>query len=63
MPKFIAQLPNNVIGGEPYKYRRTADGRFVLWSVGWNEKDDGGVPGPTLFDKKQGDWVWTYPEK
>jgi hypothetical protein len=45
------------------KYRRTDNGSFVLWSVGWNEKDDGGVPGKTLFDEKQGDWVWTYPQK
>ena len=60
-PRFIAQLPNDVIGGQPYKYRRTEDGRFILYSVGWNEKDDGGVPGETLFDQTQGDWVWSYP--
>ena len=33
------------------------DGQFILYSVGWNEKDDGGVPGKTLFDEKEGDWV------
>jgi hypothetical protein len=63
VPQFISQLPNDVITGAPYKYRHTASGQFVLYSVGWNEKDDGGVPGKTLFDEKQGDWVWTYPEK
>ncbi len=63
MPRFMAHLPNDVITGQPYKYRRTADGRFVLYSVGWNEKDDGGVPGDTLFDKEKGDWVWEYPGK
>ena len=52
-----------MLTGEPYKYRRTEDGRFVLYSVGWDEKDDGGVPGKTLFDEKQGDWVWEYPAK
>ena len=51
-----------MLTGEPYKYRRTDDGRFVLYSVGWDEKDDGGVPGKTLFDEKQGDWVWEYPQ-
>ncbi|MGA3179747.1 MAG: hypothetical protein ABSF38_05325 [Verrucomicrobiota bacterium] len=61
-PQFISRLPNDVIGGQPYKYRRTGDGQFVLYSVGWNEKDDGGVPGTTLFDQTQGDWVWDYPE-
>jgi hypothetical protein len=63
VPQFISQLPNDVLTGAPYRYRRTAGGQFVLYSVGWNEKDDGGVPGKTLFDEKQGDWVWTYPEK
>jgi len=58
---FVSPLPNDVISGEPYKYRRTEDGQFVLYSVGWNEKDDGGVPGKTLFDEKEGDWVWQYP--
>jgi hypothetical protein len=63
VPRFISQLPNDVISGEPYKYHRNADGQFVLYSIGWNEKDDGGVPGSTLFDDIQGDWVWQYPAK
>ena len=63
VPRFISQLPHDVITGEPYKYRRTNDGQFVLYSVGWNEKDDGGVPGKTLFDEKKGDWVWQYPAR
>jgi hypothetical protein len=68
VPRFISQLPNDVISGESYKYHFTHDlpsqgsgassGQFVLYSVGWNETDDGGVPGQTLFDDKQGDWVW-----
>jgi hypothetical protein len=62
-PRFISRAPNDVITGQPYKYRRTDDGQFILYSVGWNEKDDGGVPGKTLFDLTQGDWVWSYPGK
>jgi len=27
----------------------------VLYSIGWNGKDDGGVPGKTMAE---GDWVW-----
>jgi hypothetical protein len=60
-PRFIARAPNDVITGQPYKYRRANDGQFILYSVGWNEKDDGGVPGTALFDPAQGDWVWSYP--
>jgi hypothetical protein len=62
-PRFISPLPNDVLTGKPYKYRLRDDGRFVLYSVGWDEKDDGGVPGKTLFDDQQGDWVWEYPAK
>jgi hypothetical protein len=63
VPQFISRTPNDVITGEPYRYRRTDDDNFILYSVGWNEKDDGGVPGKTLFDQSRGDWVWSYPAK
>jgi hypothetical protein len=67
-PQFIALVPHDVIGGQPLHYRRETDGQFVLYSVGWNEADDGGVVGfkegktPTV-DITQGDWVWRYPAK
>lgn len=41
-PQFIIKLPHDVINGQPLKYRRTDDGSFILYSMGWNEKDDGG---------------------
>jgi hypothetical protein len=66
-PALIPKLPHDVISGQPLKYRRTDDGSFVLYSIGWNEKDDGGT---VVFNKdkrnsnwKQGDWVWQYPAK
>jgi hypothetical protein len=66
VPRFAATLPHDIINGQPLKYRRTDDGRFILYSVGWNEKDDGGVVAPTKGnpprqDYLQGDWVWEYP--
>jgi hypothetical protein len=62
-PRFISHPPHDVITGQPYKYRRADDGQFILYSIGWNEKDDGGAPGKALFDQTQGDWVWSYPPK
>ncbi len=67
-PQFMEKIPHDVIGGRPLHYRRTDDGQFVLYSVGWNETDDGGVvvmakgssPG---VDSNKGDWVWRYPQK
>jgi hypothetical protein len=62
-PQFIEKLPHDIIGGEPLIYRRTADGTFLLYSVGWNEKDDGGQQETArtrngAVDFTKGDWVW-----
>ena len=62
-PQFIAQLPRDIINGQPLHYRRTDDGKFVLYSVGWNEKDDGGtviLTSSGSVDRDKGDWVWKY---
>jgi hypothetical protein len=65
-PQFIAQMPHDIINGQPLHYRRTDGGQFVLYSVGWNETDDGGQIVLTKggsFDRDKGDWVWRYPTK
>jgi hypothetical protein len=55
VPQFIEKLPHDIIGGQPLIYRRTGDGKFLLYSIGWNETDDGGT---TRDQMDQGDWVW-----
>jgi hypothetical protein len=69
-PQFIGKIPNDIINGQPLHYRRTDNGQFILYSVGWNETDEGGavaLDGP--FGKSgnvninKGDWVWRYPQK
>jgi hypothetical protein len=73
-PQFMEKIPHDIINGEPLHYRRTADGQFVLYSVGWNETDDGGVvvfkngsaprdEWKAGIDMNEGDWVWRYPQK
>lgn len=54
-PRFVEQRPHDLIGGEPLKYRRINGAGYLLYSVGWDEKDNGGVPGKT---SEEGDWVW-----
>ena len=60
-PQFVVKVPHDVIGGGPLQYSREPDVGFVLYSIGWNEKDDGGE---AAFDKggavdiQKGDWVW-----
>ena len=65
MPNFSSQLPHDVVTGQPLNYRRTADGQYLLYSVGWNQSDDGGVLGLTQsghsIDQKTGDWIWRLP--
>ena len=62
VPKFLPAIPPDVITGEPLKYRLTEEGHFLLYSVGWNQVDEGGTPGLTPraknFDPGKGDWVW-----
>ena len=65
-PQFIGKLPHDIINGQPLHYRRTDDGQFILYSVGWNETDDGGEVAFTKggsVDREKGDWVWQYPVK
>lgn len=60
-PATLAELEGNfsddVITGEPFKYKKTGD-NFVLYSVGWNQKDDGGVQTIKEQGSENGDWLW-----
>ncbi len=56
VPEFLPELPPDPFTGEPFVYRRRADGQgFIVYSVGENLTDDGGVE-----DEKSGkdDIVW-----
>jgi hypothetical protein len=61
-PAFLQKVPHDLINGQPLHYLRTGDDKFLLYSVGWNETDDGGtvVMSKTgrLVDTSKGDWVW-----
>jgi len=61
VPQFIEKLPHDIIGGQPLHYHRTSDGKFLLYSVGWNETDDGGqvvLKEDGSVDREKSDWVW-----
>ncbi len=61
VPQFRAAIPQDVIMDQTLKYRRRDDGQFILYSVGWNKKDDGGLTAKESQELTQGDWVWKYP--
>lgn len=53
VPQFTQKIPLDIIKGQPLRYR-CADGmQFTLYSVGWNDTDDGG--------NSELDWVWQVP--
>jgi hypothetical protein len=52
-----AHLNQEVLSEEPLRYQRKDEG-YLLYSLGWNQKDDGGV---RATDDKEGDWVWPSP--
>ena len=68
-PDFLQKVPHDIVTGEPLHYRQTNDGQFLLYSVGWDVKDNGGEPANSrsyLFsdaNTAKGDWVWRSPQK
>jgi len=69
-PAYIDSVPHDIMNGEAYHYRLNPDGTFLLYSVGWNQVDDGGkVAYKTGYDQslkqidyEKGDWVWPAPQ-
>jgi hypothetical protein len=60
IPQFARELPTDAISGLPVHYRLEESGQYLLYSVGWNEVDDGGSV--EAKEKGQGaaiegDWV------
>lgn len=60
VPQYLAEIPRDVIDGQPLRYRRDGVDNFTLWSVGWNQTDDGGqiARNGERVDDPKGDWVW-----
>jgi hypothetical protein len=64
VPRFLDKIPHDVINGKPMNYVLQSDQRFLLYSVGWNEVDDGGITARNsdgTEDRENADWVWHSP--
>lgn len=65
IPDFLQKLPHDPFDGKPYRYRRTEDGYYLLYSIGMDSKDDGGVLSRDTrirYDSNdQPDWRWWAP--
>ncbi|HSY16925.1 MAG TPA: hypothetical protein VK815_01260 [Candidatus Acidoferrales bacterium] len=69
-PEFMASVRIDPYDGKPLKYHATADGGYLLYSVGEDGTDDGGDPSlpPAVTSNsmqwqnaKARDWVWPQP--
>jgi hypothetical protein len=55
LPDFLDELPVDPINGGALRYLRKGDGSYLIYSIGWNELDDGGRGSR----REELDWVWT----
>ena len=65
-PEFLISTPLDPVDGKPLRYQLHPDGKFLLYSIGENNKDDGGDARPLTdsnFKSWQSgrDWVWPQP--
>jgi hypothetical protein len=63
VPSLLPAAPLDPCDGKPLRYRLTESGRFILWSVGFDGRDDDGkVTAGTKLNKREyvGDWAWQY---
>lgn len=62
VPAYLNHVPHDIMDGKPMRYRRNEDGGCVIWSIGKNRVDDGGVPKNTLKSRKDRlDWAVELP--
>lgn len=68
VPEFLDRIPHDLFDGQPMRYRREGGQCFVLWSIGFDGKDDNAGPlltkpsGTTNVGEETGDLVWRYPQ-
>ena len=72
VPQFISSIPSDPMDDKPMRYCQTSDGRYMIWSVGFDQKDDNGKVNPgryrdgklnvhDLYHRQyKGDWTWQY---
>ncbi len=63
VPDYVEKVPRDPFDGQPLRYRRTEDGKYLLYSIGWDSRDDGGISGTDsrgkpLTHNDALDWVW-----
>ena len=60
VPEFIPAIPADTYSKKALIYRRQQGATFLLYGVGENRTDDGGVINPKLVERRQLDEIWIY---
>ncbi|MGI9244485.1 MAG: hypothetical protein ACR2RV_27035 [Verrucomicrobiales bacterium] len=63
VPEFLEEVPRDIVADAPLHYKRTGDGRYQIYSIGWDGTDGGGevsIKDNGSIDRLAGDWVWQY---
>ena len=64
VPEFAAAIPLDPCDGKEVRYRTTPAGRYLLWCLGLDGKDDDGEikknGAPMKSPDYLGDWTWQY---
>jgi hypothetical protein len=67
VPQYLKSIPTDVIDGRPLRFLRESGGGYKLYSIGWNQMDDGGAVGfrkqGKALDPQAGDWAWQMPKR
>ena len=65
-PEFLKAVPEDFMDSQPLRFQLTEDGHFVLYSVGLDCKDHGGIVSQDIWQGTGGptneDIVWPRPE-
>ena len=62
-------FPSDPFNGQPFKYLRPEPDRYTLYSVGWNQTDEGGQVhfyengNDKRLQLNEGDWAWVMPSR
>jgi hypothetical protein len=60
LPDLPTHLNQEVLSEKPFRYERKGNG-YLLYSVGWNQQDDGGVPATYDPPNNKDDLPWPSP--
>jgi len=62
IPDIVSGIPNDPADGKPLRYRPSEDGSYILWSIGIDRKDDGGLDDAKKDPIEKPDWILSIPK-